>query len=192
MKQSCYPSACQAALPALAPTRPRSSWPQDRPHSAEPGQNAPGLSGPGRRAKAGLGRAELVLIVCQAAVQTPALAARCKQQVASAICVGRGTAGVAVGRRGGWSWPQPRRPAQSSTARRSRPAAGMHGAARLRLRFVTLPGCSRPFATCFICLPVLTWHQTGVKLLNHFKIVLIFCFVLISTAPINQLTGPGS
>lgn len=70
--------------------------------------------------------------------------------------------------------------------------AGMCGAARLRLRFVTLPGYSRPFATCFICLPALTWHQTGVKLLNHFKIVLIFCFVLISAAPINQLTGPGS
>lgn len=69
---------------------------------------------------------------------------------------------------------------------------GMHGAARLQQPFVTLPGSSRPFATCFICLPALTWHQTGVKLLNHFKIVLIFCFVLISTAPINQLTGPGS
>lgn len=74
----------------------------------------------------------------------------------------------------------------------TRPAAGMHGAVRLWLRFVTLPSCSRPFATCFICLPALTWHRTGVKLLNHFKIVLIFCFVLISTAPINQLTGPGS
>lgn len=57
---------------------------------------------------------------------------------------------------------------------------------------LSLLGCSRPFATCFICLPALTWHQTGVKLLNHFKIVLIFCFLLISTAPINQLTGPGS
>lgn len=72
------------------------------------------------------------------------------------------------------------------------PNVGMHGAARLQQPFVTLPGYSRPFATCFICLPALTWHQTGVKLLNHFKIVLIFCFVLISTAPINQLTGPGS
>lgn len=62
----------------------------------------------------------------------------------------------------------------------------------LRWPFVILPAAGGPLATCRIFLPALTAWQTGVKLLNHFKIVLIFCFLLISPAPINQLTGPGS
>lgn len=167
MKRGCHPSACQAGLPVLELSS----------------QTARGCLAPGT------GWAELVLAAgCSCPEPSTAGAPLCTTS-------GHWESRSCSGQRGeerGSILPARLRLCMDQHCSGSCLDVGMHGAARLQQPFVTLPGYSRPFATCFICLPALTWHQTGVKLLNHFKIVLIFCFVLISTAPINQLTGPGS
>lgn len=129
MKRSCYPSACQAALPALAPTRPPEqlapssaqhstgdlpAWPRAAQTQADPCHGAQGRFGEGsvtaRRRPGSVHPVET-----PSAGWGPLCCSEPQRQAAGAVCVGSGDRGSSDG--------QERRVALA-TARGTCPAAG--------------------------------------------------------------------